>query len=1108
MDIKKLIIAAEQHLKDGRLEQAQAICAKVLKKEPDNIDAIFLLGSVYLNQKNYSESKRLLEQVLSPYPDHLGANNNLGVVFLEQKDLAAAEKCFKKVVELDPCHVNALVNLGNIYSERKQWESAETLYKKVLAIDPGNGVALNNLGRTFVEQNRIDEGIAYLQQALQFLPENSKIYLGLISALFDKRDMAECVDMMSKILNLSNPGPALIFAFYVAQTICQWDISKGLRDKVVDIVMNGGMNGACLIMLNLIILSDPNTDNETLFQIVQTTANDIDKSRLGEPFQDCEKSMQALRVNRRLRIGYLSGDFCNHVCNHFTRSLINYYDKNHFEVFCYSNTPVGDEITEEYKSNVDAFIDVRDLTDQQFAKRIHEDGIHILVDLSGYTKGTRISVMSYRAAPVQITYMGYPYSSGFRSVDYIISDPYLDGPLNAKYWTETPLRLPECAVAFGELYGEEINPVPPFERYGYVTFGSLINPYKLNPEVIRAWSMILKALPDARIVLNHPYYVLEITRQNILKEFAKYDITEERLQFIWEQSAELSHLRYYNDIDISLDTFPMTGGQTMIDAVWMGVPVVTLVGETHYERASYTVLKNISVDVEDIVAFSQEEYIQKAVALANNPVRIAELHRMIPDGLGQSILCDPERFARQLESAYIEGWNRKFPENQYDPGTHQDGPEFVSVRSGVDIAVSGSIDEPFTYILKEQEGWFDLEYDFILDMIQPDMRVLDIGSEVGAYAVPLAKKMVDGGGVWAVSTDPAHSRYLLKSKDHNKLKNLHILPNVRLGNFRLDEEMLRHDWSEISFVRMNIGGREYGLVKSGEKFFSQSSPLVMLGIKGKQKRDLSLVEIFKAYGYTSYRFIQGLNTLAPFDSANEPDELDDFSMHLFCCNQHRAEQLERLGILIQKVPPPATLADCNASFWKQYIGALPYAAGVMTHWLNVPSHQDGWEWYQQAVNFFAMAKTEKKEVSDRYACIQSAHNILWNLLTDRANVSRVMSMVRILTEMGKRVLAVKVLGQLAELFETGEGSIVMNIDEPFLALSDGLASVNPGDRIAEWIYASVLEQREKLRAFSSYYTGKESLEILDKIKDIGFQSDEMERRRQLIRMRYRMDEPM
>jgi len=618
------------------------------------------------------------------------------------------------------------------------------------------------------------------------------------------------------------------------------------------------------------------------------------------------------------------------------------------------------------------------------------------------------------------------------------------------------------------------------------------------------WSQILKREPDARMILNHPNYEPEITRENILKEFAKHGIPEARVQFIWERLTDATHLNYYNDIDIALDSLPMTGGQTTIDALWMGVPVVTWVGETHHERSSYGLLNSIGIDVADIVAFSEEEYIQKAVALANNPARIAELHQMIPEGMSQSILCDPERFAGQLESAYIEAWNRKFPENRYDPGARREPLEFISIRGGAQIAVSGSIDDRFTYILKEQGGWYDPEYDFVLDMIEPHMRVIDIVAEAGVYAVPLAKKMTDSGRVWAISTDVAYTRYLLKSKDHNHLDPLQVLGNLRMGNLNFDRDMIRHGWSNIDFVRINTEGAEQGLIRKGVKFFSQSSPLVMFGIKDKGKRVLSLAKLFKEQGYASYRLIPGLNLLAPFDSANEPD---DFSIHLFCCKKDRAEALENRGLLMQENPATAILPDGDAAALQQYLAGLPYAEGMMAHWLNISSRQKGWEAYLQALSLFAEAKTEKQTASHRYACMQGALSLLGNLLADQATVSRVLSMARVLTDMGKRVLAVGVLAHLAEFLETGTGGIVMNIDEPFLALSDRFASVNPGDRIAEWIYASILEQREKLRAFSSYYTGKESLEILDKIKDIGFKSDEMERRRQLIRMRYRMDGP-
>ncbi|MFH0730469.1 MAG: tetratricopeptide repeat protein [Pseudomonadota bacterium] len=1071
MNLKAQLIAAEQNLRNRRFEEAEAICHKIIEVMPENIEAAFLLGSSHLKRLNYSESRRIFENILNRHPDHLNVNNDLGVIYLKNKEFALAEKCFRKVIEIDPFHVNALINLGNICFNFNQLESAESLYKKALALDHANGAILNNLGQILIKQNR----------------------------------MADWVVLMKEVFNQSIPGPEMFIAYLEAKRICQWDMLETASARIVDIIMDGKICGADITLLNLAMLSDPNIDNETLFKIVCKTADDFEKLCSSRSFGNYEKAIRALQIGQKMRIGYLSGDFCLHVCSHFLRSLINYYDRDHFEIFCYSNTLVEDNITNLYKSNVDAFIDIRNLSDLQLAARIHDDGIHILVDLSGYTFGSRISVMSYCAAPVQITYMGYPFSSGFRSIDYIISDSFLDGPLNFKYCTEKALCLPEACAAFGALFEEEINPVPPFERYGFVTFGSLLNTYKLNPIVIQVWSRILTRTPGTRLILNHPNYEPEITRQNVLKEFAKHGISAKRLHFIWEKLTDSRHLLYYNDIDIALDSFPMTGGQTTIDALWMGVPVVTWVGETHHQRGSFMMLKNLNTKVEDLVAFSQEEYIQKAVALANNPARMTELHQMIPEYLSRSILCDPQRFAGQLELAYIEAWNNKFPETRYAPEICHDTVEFVSIRGGAKIAVSGLIYERFTYILKEQQGWFDPEYDFVLEMVQPDMRVIDIVSGVGEYAIPLAKKMMEGGMVWAISTDPSHARYLLKGKNHNHLGSLQLLENFRIGNIDLDRNMMRNDWSNIHFVRINTEGVEQGLIRRGAKFFSLSSPLVMFGIKNKSQRVLSLATQFKELRYESFRLIPGLNLLVPFDPANEIDDLDEFSTHLFCCKKDRAEQLENRGLLIQKSPSAAKYPDYDASVLQQYLANLPYADGIMTHWMNISSHHKGWETYLQALSLFAVAKTKNQNASLRYACIQESFFLLRNLLKNQANVSRVLSMARVLTEMGKRALAVNVLDHLAEFLETGEGGIVMSIDEPFLSLSDQLSTMNPGDRIAEWIYASILEQRTRLRAFSSYYTGKESLKILNKIEDLGFLSGEMKRRRQLIRMRYHME---
>jgi hypothetical protein len=590
-----------------------------------------------------------------------------------------------------------------------------------------------------------------------------------------------------------------------------------------------------------------------------------------------------------------------------------------------------------------------------------------------------------------------------------------------------------------------------------------------------------------------------------MAEFSKHDVFKKRIQIIWKKLSQHSFLHYYNDIDIVLDPFPMTGGQTTIDAVWMGKPVITLVGDVFHQRISYTILKNIGIDVEDLISFAPEAYIEKAVALANTPDRIDELHRSIPECLKKSILCDPERFVSQFEKTLVDAWNTKYPKNQFHIQSCERTIEYIPVQNDVEIAVIGSLDDQYMYILKEQKKWNHPEYEFVLDLMAPEMNILDICPGLGVYAAPMAKEVGDKGSVWAISTDPAHARLLAETKQHNLLHNLHIISHVRLGGFHLDQKMREHGWDDIDFIRMNTRGMSHGLLKSGRTFFSRLSPLVMFGIRGKTEKNLSLIDEFETMGYQTYRLLPGLNLLVPFRLKDHEKDLDVFSLHLFCCKKDKALQLEQRGILAQKALPPMNPPQYNDTLWQQYIGNMPFAAGILSHWLNPPALQEGWALYQQALSFYVMAQDLSHAPSTRYACIQIAHNIVWNLLSNQANVSRVISMARILGDMGKRALAVKVLNQLVECFETGTENIPMNIDEPFLPLSQESAAKDPGERVPEWLYASILAHREKLRSFSSYYTGTDSLEVIDKIRDLGFESPEMEKRRSLIRMRFQMD---
>lgn len=1094
---KNLLRKAGHFAKQGKLGQARGLCQKLLAREPDNVQALYLSGSICLLEKDYEAGGTLLKQALVLNPNHPDALNNLGLFYLEHdRDMKTAERCFTNVIEQNSTHISALTNLGNLYLTLHQIDSAEVFYHKALALNPNDGRLLNNIGSICNRRDKRDEAIEYFRRALEFLPEDSDILSNLIISVGIVGDKEEVLKLIAQIMKLRYPGAALFPVYAFTKRFCLWEEAKKVLSGALKIIHDGRATLSSFESLNLHLLATSDVSSETLFDTHRMAGNTIDALRLRPPYTGHETSMH---MGGRLRVGYLSPDFRDHVVSTFFRGLINYHDRARFQVYCYSNTQVEDEITQQYRDTADVFVNVTGLSDSQLAERIHADGIHFLVDLAGHTRHSRVYVMSYRPAPVQIMYLGYPYTSGLTSVDYFISDPYLDGPRNASFFTEKQLRLPESFITFDSLKEQEINPRVPWERNGFITFGSLNNTYKLNPVVIRVWSQVLKRVPDAKMMINHPHCDLDITRIKILKEFAKNGIDEHRIEIVWGRHPEGSYLRYYNDIDIVLDTFPLTGGTTTIDAVWMGVPVVTLVGDIYPHRLSYSVLKNIGIDVEDLIAFTEEDYVQKAVALANNPARIVELHRAIPESLKRSILCDPIRLTRQMEAAYRDAWNRKFPDHPISAKMEDAAVHYVPVRGGVEIAVAGSLDDLDTYVLQEQHGWFDPEYEFVRGIIQPGMRMVDIGAGTGIYAIPLAQRIGHGGKLWATTNTYRDAGFLLKSKERNHLKNLDVL--VRGDRkLQLDVEMATHGLVGIDFVRMNTNATDAGLLEDGVRFFSENSPLVMFGIKRDQcVVDSSLVSLFKKIGYDSYRLIPGLNLLVPFTS--EAD-LDAFAMNLFGCKADQADVLAQRGLLVCQTRSVSELPGIHINNWQDYLGSLPYASDLMENWMNAPAHHEDWEVYWVALNLFARAKGDIRQAEDRYACLQASYNILLLLLNAKPNFPRLLSFCRVLVEIGKREAAVNVLHQICRLFESGVGT---DLDEPFLALSDEFASVHPGAQLAEWVFASVLEQRETLRAFSSFFAGQDSLGVLEAIKKTGFHGLEVERRLALIKTRYHIE---
>jgi predicted O-linked N-acetylglucosamine transferase (SPINDLY family) len=352
-----------------------------------------------------------------------------------------------------------------------------------------------------------------------------------------------------------------------------------------------------------------------------------------------------------LRIGYVSPDFREHCQSFFTIPLLSNHDRKAFEIFCYADLRRPDAVTQRIRGYVDGWQSIVGMTDEEAARKIREDQIDILVDLTMHMASGRPLIFARKPAPVQAAWLAYPGSTGLSAMDYRLTDPYLDPPgLNDHFYSETSIRLPDSFWCYEPLVTELlVNPLPA-QSTGHVTFGCLNNFCKINEPVLRLWAQVLKTVDRSRLMILCPE---GSHRQALLDLLQREGISSDRIELVAGR-PRLQYLELYHRIDLGLDSFPYNGHTTSLDSFWMGVPVVTLVGQTVAGRAGLSQLTNLGLP--ELIAQTSQQYVQIAADLAGDLSGLAELRRTLRERMQASPLMDAPRFARNIEAAYRQMW--------------------------------------------------------------------------------------------------------------------------------------------------------------------------------------------------------------------------------------------------------------------------------------------------------------------------------------------------------------------------------------------------------------------------------------------------------------------
>jgi protein O-GlcNAc transferase len=580
-----------------------------------NIDKSTQSAFRHYQEGNLQQAKQICEQILIKKPSNFNAMHLLGIIYCRMGNYDISIKYIRKALQNNPNIADAYFNLGVSLKKQGQYEEAITCYQKALQLDPNFSEAYCNLGVILKEQCYYEEAKTYLEKALQINPTFVDALVNLGNILSDQGKVKEAENQYRYALQI-NPNFAPCYS---------------------NILFTMNFNRAY--------------DPETIFSEHLRFAQ-----RYEQPLLTSIKSHTNDRIYaRQLKIGYVSPDFRGHSVAYFIEPVLSNHNRESFQVSCYSDVTTPDEVTDRLCKYSDQWREIGCMSDETVNELIRKDRIDILVDLAGHTAHNRILLFARKPAPVQVSWIGYPATTGLSTMDYKIVDSYTDPPgMTDQFYTEKLLRMPESFLCYQPHKESPDIGLLPALSVGHITFGSFNAFTKVSSEVLSLWLSILKATSNSHMIIKAKGLSDKKTCQNIMDIFMRNGIASERLELLPPNPSTIEHLNLYNRIDIGLDTFPYDGTTTTCEAMWMGVPVVTLAGKTHASRVGVSLLSNVGL--KELIAKTPDEYIEIAVNLSKDLKRLQSLRQSLRDMMKHSPLCDAKQFIVNLEMFYRTIW--------------------------------------------------------------------------------------------------------------------------------------------------------------------------------------------------------------------------------------------------------------------------------------------------------------------------------------------------------------------------------------------------------------------------------------------------------------------
>ncbi len=566
---------------------------------------------------NFADAAALYQQILSIDPQHRHSLYNIGLMALQTGQMALSASMFQQAIDVAPS-ADAYSLLAMALINTNQDAAAILSCQHAIALDAKEYMAHKNLGILLCKQYRYEEGIEHFRQAIAINPNDFSALNDLALALMQQGLYQESATYFKSAIAL-NPNARVAY-----QNL--------------------------LLCLCFDELAFPKK------YLAEAARFDTLLTQNTEPYSQWPNA--TLSAAQALRIGFVSGDLNNHPVGFFLESVLTHIKPKKIELFCYDTAHHEDDLTLRIKPFIQQWLNVAEFNEAQIAQKIHEDGIHILIDLAGHTAHNKLSVFAYKPAPVQISWLGYFASTGVSFIDYFVADPISVPAKNLTHFSEIVWYLPKTRLCFSPPatnIAQEMTLLPALQN-GFFTFGCFQGFAKVNDKMLMLWATILAACPNSKIMFKNHQIKDTLVKEKLLSRLHSLNIDNSRI-LLEEGGSRDNYFNAYGSVDFMLDTFPYPGGTTTCEALWMGVPTLTLAGNTLLERQGMAILTNAGLS--EWVATNEQEYVQKAVYFATNLQKLAELRKGLRTQFQHSPMMDAKHFTPCFEDALLAMWQEK-----------------------------------------------------------------------------------------------------------------------------------------------------------------------------------------------------------------------------------------------------------------------------------------------------------------------------------------------------------------------------------------------------------------------------------------------------------------